>query len=168
MSLIQKGFQYDYRIVDANGNTIAAGEPVNNLIPNGGMDYIAARIIGTVGIGVSTWYGGVFEADYVPDASVTPADLAGVVGESTAYSGINRPAMTLAYDSVEKEISNADSPAIFTFEQESTLYGAFIASTQERGNSLGLILSIARFASPQVVPEGAEFTLTARMTLGSV
>lgn len=163
-SILGTGFKYVGTIKHPDGR-IETFEDFN-LLPQVSVNHIAGLIRGTT-TPISDWYMGIFENNYVPTSGVTAADLPGVVGECVAYSEATRPAFNESYDGVSV-IDNLASKAVFTMTADKTLYGGFIVSTNGKGGNTGLILSIARFSSPKVVPNGAEFSLSAQLTLTPV
>lgn len=135
-----------------------------NILPQQSVDHIASLIRGGGATPISSWYLGLFESNYVPDSSVTAADLQATVGESTAYDEANRQDWTNAYDGVGF-IGNASNVAEFTMNASKTIYGAFIVSNATKGGTAGILLSIARFSTAKVVESGSVLRITAGLTL---
>ncbi len=161
MSVLGTGFRYDSEIVAPDGEILRFTD--FNLLPQVSIDLIAGLLRGTA-TPIGSWYMGLFENNYVPDSSVTAADLPGVVGECTAYSQATRPAWTHAYDGVAV-IDNLASKATFTMNADKTIYGAFIVSSSVKAGNTGALLSIARFSTAKALPAGSQFTLAAGLTL---
>lgn len=164
-SILGTGLRYDITIKYPDGRVESFVE--HNLLPQVAVDHIASLIRGAGATPISSWYVGIFENNYVPTNSVTAADLPGVVGESVAYSEATRPAWVDSYNGISV-IDNVASKAVFTFTADKTIYGGFIVSTNTKGGNTGLLLSIARFSTPKVVPTGAEFSVSATLTLTPV
>lgn len=136
----------------------------HNIMPQQSIDHIAGMIRGSGATPISSWYLGLFENNYVPDASVTAADLQLTVGESQAYSETARPDWINAYDGTGF-IGNTGGPAEFTMNATKNIYGAFIVSNATKGGTAGILLSIARFATVKAVDAGTVLRVTAGLTL---
>lgn len=161
-SLCSLGFVYHTEVVSPEG-IILSSQVDHNLLPQVSIDFIAGLLRG-VGSPISTWYVGLFEADYVPTSSTTSADLPPI--ESTAYTQPARPVWNNTYDGVQL-ITNFDNPAVYTFSADKTLYGGFLVSNSTKGGNSGTLLSIARFSTPRDVPNGSEFRLRVSISLVS-
>lgn len=162
MSLLGTGFRYDCEILTPSGEIILSTD--FNLLPQVSVNHIAGLIRGDGTVPISSWFVGVFEDNYVPTSGVTSADLPVVVGESTAYSEVTRPAWTDSYDAVSL-IDNLASKAVFTFTAAKTIYGAFLVSSSVKAGNTGVLLSIARFSTPKTVDIGTVFSVAAGITL---
>lgn len=136
----------------------------HNILPQQSVDHIASLIRGGGATPISSWYLGLFENNYVPDSSVTAADLQATVGESTAYSETARLPWTNAYDGVGF-IGNQSSVAEFSMNGNKTIYGAFIVSNATKGGTSGILLSLARFSTAKAVENGSVLRITAGLTL---
>ena len=153
-TILGRGFQYSLYVRDANGEWVQDGPPVFNLIPQAGIDYTAGLMFGTGASPISSWYMGLIEANFVPDASFTSATLPTI--ECQSYAEATRPAFSHVYDGVSV-VSNAGSLATFTMNADKRVYGAFIVSSSTKGGNSGLTLSIARFTTPRDLVAGTEF-----------
>jgi hypothetical protein len=161
-SLLGTGFKYETQMVLPSGEIILFDD--TNLLPDVSVDFIAGLIRGDGTAPISSWYVGIFEANYVPTSGVTAADLPGVVGQCSAYSLATRPVWTHAYDGTSV-ITNSASRAEFTMTAAKTIYGAFLISSNVKTGNSGTLLSIARFSSPKVLDIGTVFGVTASLTL---
>jgi len=162
-TILGTGLVYRVELVDKDGVVIDA-EVVHNIMPQQSVDHIASMIRGGGATPISSWYIGVFESNYVPDASVTAADLQTNVGESQAYDEAARQPWANAYDGVGF-IGNAGAPAEFTMNASKTIYGAFLVSNATKGGTSGILLSVARFSTPKTVEAGTTLRITAGLTL---
>lgn len=158
------GFVYTGEVIAPDGTVTQIGID-ENLIPQSGINQLATLITG-VGSPISVYYTGVFANNYVPTNSTTSADLQTGAGESVAYSQASRPVWNKTYDGVSL-ITSFASRSDFTFTADTTLYGGFLVSDATKGGSSGVLLSIARFATPYVVPTGSTFRLGVSITLVS-
>lgn len=158
------GFVYTGEVIAPDGSIIQLGSDTN-LIPQVGINQLASLITG-VGTPISTYYAGVFANNYVPTNGTTATDLPTNAGESVAYSQATRPVWNKTYDGVSL-ISSFASRADFTFTADATLYGGFLVSDATKGGNSGVLLSIARFATPYTVPNGSTFRLGVSISLVS-
>jgi hypothetical protein len=163
-SVLGAGFKYGLYIKDARGAWVQDGDVECNIIPQVGVNHIASLLRGSGATPISSWFMGLFEGNYVPTSGVTAADLPGVVGESGAYSESSRPAWNHQYDGVSV-IDNTASLATFTMDADKRIYGAFIVSSNTKQGNGGVLLSIARFATPRDLTAGQEFGVGGVLTL---
>lgn len=155
------GFVYDTELW-RDGRLVSAQRAVN-LIPQVGVNHFAALVRGA-GPLVANWYVGLFEGNYVPVDGTTAADLPANAVEFTGYEETSRPAWTHAYDGTAV-IDNSASRAVFTVDTAKTIYGGFLISNATKGGNTGVLLSIARFPSPDELRVGDEYRITAGITL---
>lgn len=160
-SVLGTGFRYKCQAKLPSGEIVEWED--HNLLPQDSIDHIARLILASTSP-IGAWYVGIFEGNYTPTAGTSASDLPTTVGESTAYSGANRPAWSGVYDNLS-DLSNAASRAVFTMTADKRIYGAFIVSSSVKGGGSGVLLSIARFAIPRDLPAGTEFAVTAGIAL---
>lgn len=130
---------------------------VHNLIVNQGLDHIlGVEFTGTAQI--TSWYMAPFTNNYTPVGTDTAASIATNAGESSAYSGSTRQ----PYVGVEasQQVSNAASPANFTFTGAATIYGAFLISSSAFNATTGILFAAALFPAPKPVAIGDQLLLT--------
>lgn len=162
MSILGKGFRY---IVEVEKDGVVTDRTVEqNLIPQEGVDFIAALLRGSGPSPIANWYVGVFENNYVPDSSITAAGIPTTVGESLAYDETSRPAFVHSYDGVGF-IGNAPNPAEFTFNADKMIYGAFIVSSSTKGSNTGILMSIVRFSTAKDLEAGSVLRVMGGITL---
>ena len=161
-SVLGAGFKYRVELIK-DGHVVDVTEETN-IMPQEAIDHIASLIRGGGAVPISSWYLGLFESNYVPDASVSASDLQATVGESVAYDETARQDFTNAYDGTGF-ISNVASVAEFTMNATKNIYGAFIVSNATKGGTAGLLLSIARFSTVKQVEAGTILRITAGLTL---
>lgn len=164
-TILGAGFKYTVSIKYPDGKVEVSED--FNLMPQVAINHVASLIRGAGATPISNWYMGIFEANYVPVSSVTALDLPGVVGESVAYTQAARPSFANSYNGIGL-IDNLSSRAVFTLTADKTIYGAFIVSSATKAGNTGLLLSIARFDAPKIVPSGAELTVSAEISLTPV
>lgn len=155
-------FKYTPEVVYPDGR-IVQGEPTFNLIPQAGIDLVAAWLQGNAAV-ISNWYVAIYEGNYVPTSDFTAADMQTLAQECQAYTQTARPTWNDVYDGTGV-VDNAASRAIYTMNADKTIYGAVLISNATKGGVSGTAFSIARFNSPQVLVSGAEFRVTVGITL---
>lgn len=153
---LRLGFVYEGELVDAQGNVLDQFVD-RNIIPQAGINHIVGLIRGET-ILLAPWYVGIYEGNYVPSSATSSADLQSGAQESVSYHEATRPEWIDTYDGVQL-IGNLASRAEFTFTAAKRLYGGFLCSNSGKGGNNGVLLSIARFASPYDVPAGSTFRL---------
>lgn len=158
------GFRYLVETIDKDGIVIES-EVVDNLIPTEGINHILS-VAFKGSSQVTTWYLGLFEANYTPAIGDTAATLPGLATESTAYTSGTRVAWVsgaVAGGSVDNVASRAE----FTANATKTIYGGFLSSSPAKGAATGVLTSIVRFASPRVLDSGSILRVTAGLTITS-
>lgn len=163
-SLLDRGVRYGLYLRDQHGNWAQDGELEFNKLPTEFVRHVAGLIRGSGATPISNWYMFLFENNYVPTDGVTAADLPGVVGECTAYSESARPSWDHQFDETSV-IDNGASLATFTMTASKRIYGAGIVSNNVKAGNTGMIMSIARFATPRDLEAGQEFGLGGVLTL---
>jgi hypothetical protein len=138
----------------------------HNLVVNEGLDALLNIMFhGTTQI--TTWYIGVFEANYTPIATVTAATITSASTESTAYDESTRQAYDEAASSGQS-ITNSASKATFTFNATKVIYGAFLVSASAKSATTGTLFSAAKFSSSKSVVDDDQLLLTYTFTASSV
>lgn len=155
------GFVYDTELW--RGGQLVSAKRAYNLVPQVGVNHFAALLRGT-GPLISSWHVGLFEGNYVPDEDTTSSDLQTGAVEFVGYNEAARPAWTHAYDGTSV-IDNSASRATFTVTSAKTVYGGFLVSNSTKGGTSGVLLSIARFPSPDELRVDDEYRITAGITL---
>lgn len=140
-------------------------ETVFNIIPTEGLNHILS-VIGNAGTQVTTWYLGLFEANYTPIAADTAATFPASSTECTAYTESVRQTWVEAAPS-GGAITNSASKAEFTMNATKTLYGAFLTSSSVKSGTTGTLLSAAKFSASKAVDSGDIARITASLTLTS-
>lgn len=153
------------------GTIIRDGEIIDefedtNLVVNEGLNALL-DIMFHGSTQVSTWYLGIFEANYTPVGTVTAATIASAATESTAYTSATRPAYDEAAAS-SQSTTNSASRASFIFNATKTIYGAFLISNSTKSGTSGTLFSAAQFSSSKSVVSGDELLLTYTFTASSV
>lgn len=127
-----------------NGEAYEHGK---NAVSLEGLDYFL-----NVGLHASaqigTFYVGLFGGNVTPQQGWTGANFAQNATEFVNYSEATRQEFVES-SSTNQSLSNAASPAQFTYSQSGTVYGAALLSNAAKASTTGLLLAIARFPSPK-------------------
>lgn len=164
-NLAKLGFIYTGEVVDQYGNVLQRGEDLN-LLPVESLSYMANLILG-VGTILAPWYLGVFAGNYTPTSATTASDLPGAVVESVVYAEAARPQWNAVHNGTGLVTNAADRAEFTAFTADATLYGGFLVSDSNKGGGNGVLLSIARFATPYEIPSGSTFKLGVAISLVS-
>jgi hypothetical protein len=120
----------------------------HNIVVDEGLDYALGTAFASTSPSAN-WYIGVFKNNYAPIAANVIATFpgVGVAGESTTeYNETNRPTWTQA-GVATRSITNAVSPAVFTFNTSVSIYGAFLANSNVKGGTTGKLAAASKFSS---------------------
>lgn len=144
----------------ANGDLL--GEDISeNLVPAQGRQ----AILDTMFNGVApmtlpvSWFVGIFEGDYVPLDTNTAANIASTSTECVAYTQATRPAFSRATPIVSYTADNSASRALFTFNANKTVYGAFLISNSTKSGTTGTLMAASRFTAAKVLASAEELTV---------
>lgn len=163
IDLFRANFRYFCTIYDTQGRERDRWV-MDNLIPDEGARYwISSGLRG--GTQVSTWYISLFSGAYTPTATVTAATYNSLATEViSAYNETNRP--TLVPDAAGGlTYANIASPAIFTFNTQTTVRGAAVHSVATKGGTTGTLLSCTGAPSPKTVDAGEQLKVIAGLGL---
>lgn len=159
------GFVYKFECFSPDGKLLWEMED-HNLIPNEGRDYILEAALNN-GTRFASWYIGLYEGAYAPQASDTMATISAASTEITAYTEALRVALTA--DPLSNGLySNAGSPAEFTFSSTKTVRGGFISSSAVKGGTVGVLLSVVQASTAKQVAAGEILRVTAGLQLVTV
>jgi hypothetical protein len=160
------GVHFMYKFEHIRNGEVIDTEVVKNIIPTEGIDFILNAALNG-GTQFSTWYIGLFEANYTPLAADTMATFpASATETTTAYDETTRVA--LVDGALAAGLwSNAASPAEFTFNASKTIYGGFISSGSTKGGTTGVLLSAVKAATSKAVVDNDVLRITAGITLSS-
>lgn len=148
--------------LDPDG-TLAWEENVHNMVTTAGFNYLLdAGFVG--GTQISTWYLGLIT--YAATTALAKSDtMASHIGwtEFTSYSEATRQQWTVGAASGG---SNTNTAAISTTINAtgSQLYGAFICSTNTKGNASGTLWSTLAFSTTRYPTSGQVLRFTYTLT----
>lgn len=128
-----------------------------NLVVDEGINYIfendsaaASLFVGLKGTGT-------------PAAADTMASHASW-SEDTNYSEATRVAFTEDASSTDEAISNSGSPAAFSMNATTTIFGSFLTTNSTKGGSTGTLISVKDFSASQAVGSGDTLNVTHSIT----
>ena len=112
-----------------------------------------------------------FKNNYTPVSGDTMALFpgAGVANEASEYTQATRPLWNIV-DPVAGVVTNAASPAVFTFNGTINVYGAALSTNNTKGGTGGKLMSATRFSGtlPKVPNSGDTGNVTVQQTMTSV
>lgn len=157
------GFTYTIEVL--KDGVVVDTETVHNLMPTEGLNYmLSAGIAG--GAQATSWYVGLFEANYTPVAGDTAATFPASATETTTYAESTRVAFVPGAVS-GGALTNSASRAEFTSNANKTVYGAFLVSASGKSATSGVLLSAAKFATSKTFDSGSVIRVTAGFTTSS-
>lgn len=160
------GFVYDCEIIGKDGRVIESFRQ-ENIIPLQGIGFIASLLLGSGAVPTDSWYVGLLNSGFSVNENSTLQGAA--AAENTDYTATSnhRKDWDYVYDN-EYEITNIASRAEFEFEDETTIYGAFLSNVINRAaHSGGVLLSVASFSSPKTIEAGATLRVKCGITLST-
>ena len=165
-TIAKTGMDGVYGLEHRRNGKVIYKEDIENLVCDEGLTHIL-DILFKSGVQVTSWYLGIFEANYTPAVDDTAANIATRCTESTAYTEAARVAFT-AGAIASNAVSNSASRATFTINATKTMYGVFLVSTSTKSGTLGTLLSVAKFTTARAVIAGDELLVTYTMTAQDV
>jgi hypothetical protein len=157
-SLAKIGFTYRFEHLSEHGDVLSDDEE-KNIIPDQGRDYIIAAAM-LSGSQFASWYCGLYEGGYSPQASDTMATFVASATEiTTAYSETARGLIVPDAPGGGLYV-NAATPLVFTFTAATTVRGGFISSGGVKGGTTGILLSAVLASSPKTVAGGESLRIT--------
>lgn len=126
----------------------------DNIIVNEGLNSVLSIYL-KGGTQITTWYIGIFEADYTPLATDTAANIASNATESTAYDESVRQTWTGGSVS-SQSVDNMASRSTFTMNATKTIYGAFLVSSNVKSGTAGTLFAAAKSAAPKSLTSSDE------------
>lgn len=159
------GFVYHLECVSPNGEVLWQ-ERWENVIPNQGRDYIlTTALLG--GAQLSSWFVGLYEGNYTPQATDTMATFVALATEITTYAEAARPPLVAA-PLAAGLFANSVTRAEFTFNALKTVRGGFISSASVKGGVSGVLLSAVLGSSPKTVAAGEILRVTTGLSLVTI
>lgn len=144
-----------------NGKIIDEWDADNVVVIEGRTHLLDVGLHGSAQIG--SWYIGIYSGSVSPDESYTGASVSSTVTEiSDSYTPASRPAWDES-SAVSGDISNAASPAAFTFSGAKTVNGAFLISQSIRGGGSdagSTLMACANFTTARSVADADVLNVT--------
>jgi len=151
-----------------NGEVIDTwSEP--NIVVDEGLNYALGTAFASASASAN-WYVGIFVNNYTPQSTdvITTFPGVGVAGEATTqYNETTRPTWTQA-GVVAKSITNTASPAVFTFNTTTSIYGAFLANSSVKGGLTGKLAAASKFSSVRSMLTNDILNITYTLSITSV
>ena len=148
----------------------------HNIVVNEGLDHILDSTL-SAGTQNTTWYIGLFGNNYTPvaadtaDGDGTPANSFWAVAQAdeitTQYTEGNRPTWVDA-GVTSQAVSNAASPAVFTFGTADDVYGAGLVSTNIKSGTTGILMAASKFAALRAMLISDVLNVTYSFTIADV
>jgi hypothetical protein len=156
----------EYKVEHIRDGQVIGSELVHNLMPTEGANHVlGVALHGDTQ--VTTWYIGIYGANYTPQLTDTAATFPGAATELTTYAESARVVFNESAPSGGVS-DNSANKAEFTSNANATVYGGFIVSASGKGSTSGVLLSAVKFASPKTFNSGDVLRVTAGFTLASV
>jgi hypothetical protein len=145
------------------GKIVREGEVIDefdvpNLVVNEGLNHILGVELGGV-TQITSWFLGLFQGNYTPQASDTAANIASNSTECSSYTSPTRLAWAPAA-AASQRITNGATPATFTFNGAVTVYGGFLISNNTIAGTGGILLAETLFTAPKSVVDDDQLLLT--------
>ena len=119
----------------------------DNIVVDTGLNYILDAAL-SAATQKTTFYLGLFSNNYTP---ITTTIITSLTEVTTIYDEAARPTWVEAGVSA-KTITNAASPASFTFNAGGTIYGAFLCDLATKGDTAStVVIAASKFASSRAV-----------------
>lgn len=165
-SKAKMGFIYHVFVRKPDGR-IEQEETTHNVIPLEGLNFNQS-VMFKGAVPVPTWYMGVFEGNYFPNANTKASTIAAEATECSTYELPTRVEFNEGAVS-NGAVDNSLNPALFTINglATKTLYGGFIGSASAKGAITGVLISAVRFSSPKVLDPGDTLQVIAGNALAS-
>lgn len=134
-----------------------------NRIPIEGINHMLDVVFHGVSP-VPTWYMALYGANYSPTDSITAANFAATTSEITSttegYTQSTRPEF-VEDAAVAGSLSNSTNKAAFTIATatELSVYGVALLSSNVRGGTSGVLISISKFTQPRRLVAGDVLSL---------
>ena len=156
--------KYIAELRDADGVLKEAFE-VDNIVVDEGLNNVLNAALRNSGA-QTAWYLGLYAGAYTPVATEIAATVAASAHEFVGYTGGARPQWRPAA-AAAKAVTSAAQPAVFTFNANASINGAFLISSSQLSGTSGVLMSIAAFGSAKAVTAGDQLTLTYVMSAAS-
>jgi len=135
-----------------------------NLITNEGINYILDTAILGSSTAHSSWYVALWSNNITPDATLTAANFPSTAGEITSSTDGYAEASRVAYNGTrtgDGVIDNLASRADFTIATPDNVViaGAAVLSSSGKGDTTGVLLSIAKFSQARTQYDGDIFSV---------
>jgi len=136
-------------------------EDFENIVVNEGLNHLLdSALAGQTQI--TNWYVAL-KGTGTPAAGDTMASH-GTWTEDQNYSEATRQAWTPNGAASGQSVSNSSSKATFSINANTTIYGAFLTSSNSKGGTTGKLYAAGDFAAPKTLGAGDQLLVTATFT----
>lgn len=153
---------YTMECRDKDGN-LKWTETFHNLVTTAGRNDLVNQYFKGSAYTAAFYVGLIDNAGFTAIAAADTMSSTPGWDESTAYSGTNRPALTLGTAS-GGSADNSASRAVFNMTGTATINGAFVTTGITKGGTAGVLYSAGSFASARALQNGD--TLNVTVTVG--
>lgn len=136
-----------------------------NLVTTEGLNHLM-NVTFKASTQAGTWYIGLFEGNYTPNAADTAAAFPAAATETTAYDETSRQVWNTAAVATGV-LTNTANKATFTINDSKTIYGMFLTSASAKSATSGTLFSATRFSSARDVIDNDELRVTYVLTAAS-
>jgi len=153
---------YHFECFDKDGN-LKWEETVENTVVNVGLNDLLTNYF------KGSSYTAAFYVGLKDTGSVSASDTMSSHGgwtEDTTYSNSNRPTLTLGSVSGQS-VDNSGSKAVFNINGSTTIYGAFVSTSNTKGGTTGVLYGAADFGASRAVLSGDTLNVTVTLTAAS-
>lgn len=151
---------YIFESLNMNGDVYEKTEEHNLITGEALLNF--AKLIAEQGA-LGSWYVCVGNGTYTPNANETGSTVASAIGEFQGYSQTTRPLFTKNTITTLAEISNSDSPSIFTITEDVTIKTVGITTSNVKGGTGGAVLSL--LSTNKTFNAGDTFRVQWKLTL---
>lgn len=137
-------------------------DEINNIVVTAGLNEIMDVVLGS-GTQHTSWYVGLKNT-----GTALAADTMGSHSswtENVTYSNANRVTWTKNGASSGGAMSNSSSPASFSINGSTTIFGAFITSDNTKSGTTGVLFAVGDFASSRAVISGDTLQVTYNLSV---
>lgn len=138
-------------------------EEGKNIVVNEGIDYIFNNDLAAASIYMGLLGAGTPAAGWtMTEAGGSSGALSDTDGDREIHSEYDEAARQdwTVVDSTAQSLTNAASPAVFTFNASISVTGAFLSTVSTKNNQTGTLIAAKLFASAKAMDSGETLTIT--------
>ena len=166
MERLKPGFIWTVREYDAAG-VLTGEETTHNIMPIESLNYILNAALKS-GTQHPTFYVGLFEGSYTPQATDVMATFPALATELTAYSSATRPTLVLG-DVDSGNVDNFEDITEFTGTTNGKqAAGGFISTAPAKGGTTGPLISAVKFPTARNLNSGGRIEVAVAFQFVSI